>query len=219
MFNNSKYTKWYFNIVGRASTRILQGYVEKHHIIPKCLGGSNDDKNIIELTAREHFICHWLLTKMVDEIKPKYKLWNAFSCMLYRENSNQVRYKVNSKTFTRIKEQGAIIKSISWTGESNPMYGRRGELSPIFGRKQSASHIENSRKARLGIKRTEESKNKQRGQLKGIPKSEEHKIKTSESLRGEKNPMFGKKVSVETIAKRTATLQANRLAKKLAQGA
>jgi len=218
MFNNSKYTKWYFNIVDRASTRVHSGYTEKHHIIPKCLGGSNDNENIVALTAREHFICHWLLTKMVDDIKPKYKLWNAFSCMLYRENPKQTRYKVNSRTFNKIKEQGAIIKSVRWTGENNPMYGRKGELSPIFGKKQSESHIEKLREARTGIKRTEESKNKQRGQLKGVPKSEEHKLKTSESLRGEKNPMFGKKLSAETIAKRTATLQANKLAKKLAQG-
>ena len=33
-------------------------YSEKHHIIPRCLGGTNDKDNLIELTAREHCLAH-----------------------------------------------------------------------------------------------------------------------------------------------------------------
>jgi len=39
-------------------------YYEKHHILPKCLNGSNDKDNLVLLTAKEHFICHKLLTKI-----------------------------------------------------------------------------------------------------------------------------------------------------------
>ena len=37
-------------------------YLEKHHIIPKCLGGKDEDNNYILLTYREHIIAHCLLS-------------------------------------------------------------------------------------------------------------------------------------------------------------
>jgi hypothetical protein len=63
IFIDNKYTKLYFKIIERAKFRITDGYVEKHHVIPRSLGGNNKD-NIVPLTAREHFVCHLLLTKM-----------------------------------------------------------------------------------------------------------------------------------------------------------
>ena len=41
----------------------LDGYYEQHHIVPRCLGGSNDEANLVLLSAREHFIAHRLLAK------------------------------------------------------------------------------------------------------------------------------------------------------------
>lgn len=38
-------------------------YLEEHHIVPRCMGGLNIASNLVFLTAREHFICHWLLFK------------------------------------------------------------------------------------------------------------------------------------------------------------
>jgi hypothetical protein len=61
MFNNTKYTKWYFSIVDAAKS--TSGYTEQHHIIPKCLGGTDDADNLVNLSAREHFVCHWLQLK------------------------------------------------------------------------------------------------------------------------------------------------------------
>jgi hypothetical protein len=54
-------------------------YYESHHILPKCLGGSNKKDNLVLLTAREHFLAHWLLAKAnPDNIKLSYA-WNCFS--------------------------------------------------------------------------------------------------------------------------------------------
>ena len=39
-------------------------YYEKHHIIPRCCGGTDNSSNLVLLTAREHFLAHYLLTKM-----------------------------------------------------------------------------------------------------------------------------------------------------------
>lgn len=65
-FLQNKYTKAYFQIITSAKTRIVEGYVERHHIIPKSLGGTNDQTNLVRLTAKEHFICHLLLLRMTQ---------------------------------------------------------------------------------------------------------------------------------------------------------
>ena len=52
------YLNIYNSIIDRAKTRNLPGYTEKHHVVPKSIGGSDDKSNIVELTAKEHFVCH-----------------------------------------------------------------------------------------------------------------------------------------------------------------
>ncbi len=59
-------------------TKNKQQEFERHHIIPKSFGGSNDLENLVDLTPRQHFICHWLLTKIcIGEHKAKmiYAFW------------------------------------------------------------------------------------------------------------------------------------------------
>jgi hypothetical protein len=62
------YEKIYNQIITRArqENRSKDGvnYYENHHIIPKCLNGLNEESNLVLLTGREHFICHWILTKI-----------------------------------------------------------------------------------------------------------------------------------------------------------
>jgi hypothetical protein len=215
-FTPNKYTRWYYNIVDRAKTRALkvEVYSEKHHIIPKSLGGSNRKDNIVQLTGREHFICHWLLTKMVDHKKHKYQSWNAFSCMLYRENLNQERHKVSSRVFENIKSAGAKIKSEKFSGMNNPMYGRRGKLSPHYGKVWTDEHRKNASDSHKGQTRTAESRAKQSAATKGRKQTLEHIEKRK--MVGENNPRFGYKMTPEEISQRTASLKRNKLLK--AQG-
>jgi len=67
MYLENKYTAWYYNIINYAKLRTLSPdvYTEKHHIIPRSMGGDNNADNLVKLTAREHFVCHLLLVKMV----------------------------------------------------------------------------------------------------------------------------------------------------------
>lgn len=62
------YSKIYSDLIESAKLRLdiplLNGYLEKHHIVPRSMGGSNDKDNIVSLTAREHFIAHWLLWRI-----------------------------------------------------------------------------------------------------------------------------------------------------------
>jgi hypothetical protein len=59
------YQRVYNQLIAKAQARSnLEGYVEKHHIVPKSLDGSDAFDNLIKLTAREHFIAHCLLAKI-----------------------------------------------------------------------------------------------------------------------------------------------------------
>jgi hypothetical protein len=219
MFNDSKYTRWYNQIVARAQNRVTtnNGYTEVHHIIPRSLGGNNSKDNLVNLSGREHFIAHWLLTKMVIDTKQKYQMWNAFSCMLYREKPGQKRYKVSSRIFESVKIAGAKIKSERFKGKGNPMFGLKGSDHPAFGKEWTDEHRVNASLSHKGVMRSAESRAKQSASTKGRKQTPEHIAKRV--CAGEKNGMYGKKLTPEMIAKRTATLKANKLAKKLAAGA
>jgi len=58
------YKKIYDRLVDRAKNRVLEGYSETHHIIPRCIGGSDDPNNICALTPEEHYLAHLLLVKI-----------------------------------------------------------------------------------------------------------------------------------------------------------
>lgn len=101
MFLQNKYTNFYYAIIKNSKQRDLPQYYEKHHIIPKCLNGNDSIDNIANLTAREHFICHLLLTKMVENNSGiKFALH-----MMTNVNGNQQRnYKINSRIYDYIKK-------------------------------------------------------------------------------------------------------------------
>jgi hypothetical protein len=81
-------------LVDHRKQNIPEGYTEKHHIIPRCMNGTNKKDNIVKLTAREHFIAHQLLVK----IFPKdHKLIHAAFMM-----STYKRY--TSKKYAWLKE-------------------------------------------------------------------------------------------------------------------
>lgn len=61
------YQKHYYTLIERAKSRVLEGYVEKHHILPKCMGGTDDISNLVALTPEEHFVAHQLLIKIYPD--------------------------------------------------------------------------------------------------------------------------------------------------------
>lgn len=133
------YQKIYNQIIERAKERILEGYKEKHHILPKSLGGSNKKENLVFLTAREHFLCHLLLVEIYPESdKLKYAAW----AMAHQNTSKQQRsYKISSRTYERLKKNHSKLLTIRNTGH-----------------KPSAETIEKIRNSNLGRKATQEQK-------------------------------------------------------------
>ena len=130
----NKYTQWYYAIIQYAKKRENNTniYYEKHHIIPDCFfiinrsngkkpgwisGNSNCPSNIVNLTFKEHFICHWLLTKMILG-QPYYQMESTLS-VFRRKGVGQSRI-ISAGQYSRIKN-ATIIKNM---GKNNPSYGK-----------------------------------------------------------------------------------------------
>lgn len=136
MYLDNKYTKWYNSIINNGVTRNLVtkrlataalGYCERHHITPKSLGGDNSRNNLVYLTAREHFVCHLLLTKMTTGVHRRsmvFALTNFTNRTRNKNKSPSEVYKITARTFQRIKEQAAMAMSAVQTGRSSHFKGR-----------------------------------------------------------------------------------------------
>jgi len=99
IFNNSKYTKWYLNIINIAkiqNRKYDSNFHEKHHIIPKSLGGNNKKENIAILTFKEHYICHILLTKMCEGRSVVKMNW-ALHRLSNSKKHNSLNYSLSRK--------------------------------------------------------------------------------------------------------------------------
>jgi 5-methylcytosine-specific restriction endonuclease McrA len=113
LFENNKYSKWYNSIIQAAISRnLVLSYSEKHHIIPKSLGGTNQHSNLVTLTAREHYICHMLLTKMTLGRDRAKMIHAAVAFCNWSSSRHDRKIKVNSRTFQKLKEaRSGILRS------------------------------------------------------------------------------------------------------------
>lgn len=119
------YERIYNEIIQHRRNNPPEGYSERHHIIPRSFGGSDELSNIVQLTAREHFICHWLLTKIHPKGKLHYKAMHAFVMMAWHHSGNQDRYKCTSRLYEKLKKDHKALMSRSQRGEKNSQYGLR----------------------------------------------------------------------------------------------
>lgn len=101
------YHKIYNNLIVKCQLRLsVDGYKERHHIVPKSLGGANDSANLVNLTAREHFVAHFLLAKMHGGNQ-----WSAINRM--RGNNN---FYVNSRLYEAARREIAKATSKRFKG-------------------------------------------------------------------------------------------------------
>jgi hypothetical protein len=140
------------NIINRAKKRKLVGYSENHHIIPKCMGGTNDKENLVKLTAKEHWLIHLLLI----EIYPKNQKLKVAIFKMMQSSSNQNRQQITGKQFQRLRliaaeAQGNLLrgkkrKPFSEEHKKNISKGKSGKVSNRKGVKLS-----NETKKKIGI--------------------------------------------------------------------
>lgn len=163
-------------------------YHERHHITPRCMNGTDDKENLIDLFAREHFEAHRLLAL---ENPDNQKLVHAWWMMSTTTKSHKRQECVTPEEYEEARK--AFSQSIS--GKNNPMYGKP---SPMKG-----THLSEEQKQYLREINTGELSPKY-----GIPLSEETKAKISAANLGKivtdearlnmRNAHLGKNMGVDS---------------------
>lgn len=114
------YSKIYDDFIQSRTNRNINGYFEKHHILPRSMGGNDSSENIVKLTAREHFFAHLLLAKIYGG-----KMWAALSFMS-RSKTNGSKYHIcTSKQYELAKKKDSEWRSKKYIGDNNPFYGKK----------------------------------------------------------------------------------------------
>lgn len=151
----------------RAKNRILDQYSEIHHIIPRCIGGSDDENNLVNLTPEEHFVAHQLLVK----IYPKNSSLKHAAYMMTVSSSKTVR---NNKLFGWLRKQHAKAMSDNLKGKPMPKNVKDALL-----------------KANIGRPVSQETRKKMSDKIKGKkrkPNTPEHNARIAASRLGKKFP-------------------------------
>lgn len=235
MFTDKFYSKVYFSTIEKAKQRGWKKAKgrERHHIIPQSLGGSNDKSNLVYLSCREHFLCHWLLVRMTEG-ENYHKMRYALMGMR-AENEHQERYhtKLSARVYEKYRIEHAeyhsqLMKSknlIPWnkgvveiTDEHRANIKKAANSRIIDPIKQAEGQRKRVAKM-LGRKQSEETcRNKSlalKGKLKG-PMSEEQKIKISLNSKGIKKKA-GHATNVANAVKGNISINKNGIEKKVKQ--
>ena len=159
------YSGIYIELMERSFERQLTGYVEKHHVIPKCMGGDDQSRNLAILTPEEHYLAHLLLVKIYPKNN---KLVFAANMMCIN--------RPNNKKYGWIKRKHSKAQSESKKGKK-----------PSLETKQKMSESQKGNKYCLGRKLSSETKQKMSEALKGKKRSLETIQKMSDANKGNKH--------------------------------
>jgi hypothetical protein len=201
----------YDRLIDRARGRVLAGYCETHHIIPRCLGGPDDPNNLVDLTAEEHYLAHQLLVKLYPD---HLGILSAAHVMTTTRLPGRI---ATNKLYGWLRRRMSVLQ----TGQKRPpevgqkiaarLRGRKLAehvkeklVAGRRGRKNSAEHRAAISKALTGIKRTPEQveANRQRGL--GKKASPETRAKMSAAQKGRvRPPEIGAAISAAKKGKKT----------------
>lgn len=203
------YRKIYGNIIRNSisenRTKSNDVYYERHHILPKSLGGSDRKSNLVLLTAKEHYICHLLLVKIFrfDEKKRKTAMKAVLMMKPFYFHKNR---NFNSYHFTKIKNtlygEGGLSR-----GANHHRYGKKHSLETKQKISEKQKIVANTKESKDRRKKLAKNKSKEerefiRNKILGQKRTDEQKKKMSESHKGlqlnEKNGK-SKKVSINGV--------------------
>lgn len=179
------YQKVYDAIIAKAKSenrkklrKNQKGYVyyENHHIIPVCLSGGNEPENLVLLTGREHFICHKLLTYIY---KGNRKIALAFHKMSFGIHNKN--YKISSKDYEYARE---LISKI-------PPPPKSKETCEKLSKALQGHIVSKMTRRKIGLSNKDKRAGKTFEEIYGVEKAKLVKLKQSNSVSGENNPMFG----------------------------
>lgn len=114
------YEKIYNNIIDRAKIRVADRdtYYEQHHIVPRCLNGTDDKENLVLLTGSEHRTAHLCLVKMYPGHHGLVK-----AAMMMDACASKTHKRSKSKQYAWLKKLHREAMSVSQTGENNSQFG------------------------------------------------------------------------------------------------
>lgn len=161
MFITNEFTKRYYEIIHTANLRapgtlsrrhakIIVGYVERHHIIPKSLGGLDNSDNLVWLTANEHLEVHLLLVKMVEDKESLRKMHAAAVRMCNPQSRTQQRTFITD--YSELRTECAKLHSEFMKGKN------AGGNNPFFNKKHSEKSKQLISLGGTGLKRSDETK-------------------------------------------------------------
>lgn len=188
--DNSTYEEFIRNILDtRGRFECGNEYCERHHIIPRSMGGIDDEENLIDLFAREHYEAHRLLAL---ENPNNYKLVYAWWCMsTMKSKFTDERYQVSAEEYEESKIAFALMQSKKYSGDKNPMYDthRYGKDNPFYGKHHTKEVRDKMKKSsQIRWSKPEEREN--------LSERAKERLSTPEN-----NPMYGKHHNEETRRK------------------
>lgn len=192
MHPNQIHLNRYINFIySRKFREIPEGtYVEKHHIIPRSLGGNDEESNLIILTGREHFIAHMILWKVFGG-----KMATAFWFMSFN-NRKHCFNNLTSRQYEELKKEAFTYRRCWNKGIKLEEYYDKETYDTVY-----KKYVE----ARTGIYHSEEtkkemSKNRQgeKNPFYGRKHTEDTKKRQSEVKKGKNHPNYGKHRTQET---------------------
>ncbi len=152
-------------IEDRINKQEFSGYSEKHHILPKSIGGADNKENLIRLTAKDHFFAHRLLAKIY-----KGKMIFAFSMMLKtRGKGLATRHTYEALKIEIAKELSTLHKGVPTSDETKAKMSKAGK-----GKKHSKEWNDTVSRGQKGKVLTKEHKEKISKSTKGVKKPKGH---------------------------------------------
>jgi hypothetical protein len=165
----------YMRLIEYAKQHPPEGRVERHHIVPRSMGGSNDKENLVRLSPRLHFVAHWVLWKAFRNAKMANAFWTMACCNGERINSktyDTVR-AVASKAIADAKrgkttsDRHKAIISAMMAGRVVSEETKKRISEAKKGKKFSLEHIAKLTVTKIGRKASEETKAKMSAAKKG----------------------------------------------------
>jgi hypothetical protein len=180
IYLDNKYSKCYSALIAKRKDNPPEGYFERHHILPQSLGGTNDKTNLVKLTAREHFICHRLLIKMLEGAA-KAKMVTAAHNMIKWSRNKTINY-ISSRSYELLR--AAYAQQVSDRMKALPRKPHTAEWKAKMsiintGRKFGPEHSARTIATHTGRKRSAETKAKikQKRDAQVMPLKEWHLLK------------------------------------------
>jgi hypothetical protein len=166
----------YDALIDRARGRILEGYQERHHVIPKSIGGNDESSNIVVLTAEEHYIAHLLLVKMYPkEPKLVYAAW----LMQYHHTDQRMNNKRHGWLKRKLSSEASIRSKQMWKNKREQIVESMiAERNSIAGKQR----MKNAARKKWNSK-TEEERAAFKETMTIVNKDEEKRAAASSTLR------------------------------------